>query len=99
MSIVIDKEFKELADRALYLWGYDAEIDMTIEECSELIQVLIKRNRNGSTIQEIIGELVDVEIMLAQMKNIFDRDMWNDMHSAKLQYLKKRLDESEEMRK
>jgi len=99
MSIVLDKEFRELAEKAERLWGADAQITMMIEESAELIQVLAKRhrNRNGATVQEIVNEFVDVEIMLGQMKNIYglNQDMWADFRKQKLQRLKKRLEDSE----
>lgn len=98
MSIILNENFKALADESILLWGTSAQIDMMIEECSELIQVLVKRGRkrNGSTKEDIINELVDVEIMLAQMKNIYgsDKDAWNDSYCNKLQRLKKRVEES-----
>lgn len=100
MSIVLDEEFTELAEKAERLWGVEAQKDMMIEECSELITVLIKRkrNRNGSTTQDIINELVDVEIMLGQMKSIYglNQDMWEEFRWHKLERLKKRLKETEE---
>ena len=100
MSIVLDGEFRKLAEEVERLWGADAQIDMMIEECSELIQVLIKRKRkrNGSTISDIVNELVDVEIMLGQMKNIYglNQDMWDDFWYNKIQRLKKRLEEKME---
>ena len=102
MSIVIDKDFRELAEKAERLWGADAQITMMIEESAELIQVLAKRhhNRNCATIQQVVNELVDVEIMLGQMKNIYglNQDMWANFRKQKLQRLKKRLEETEKKR-
>lgn len=58
---------------AIEKWGIDAQIDMMIEECGELITALAKRNReiNGTTSSEIITELADVKIVLAQLELIF----------------------------
>lgn len=63
----------EIYKRALDRWGEDAQINMAIEECGELIVALIKRNRNRnkSSINQIIEEMVDVEIMIEQLKIIF----------------------------
>ncbi len=72
------KKLKEIADA----YGNDPQIDMCIEECSELIKALLKyrrkSNSNSSTGEEmsalredIIGELADVRIMVEQMEIIF----------------------------
>jgi hypothetical protein len=82
----------------MMLWSPEAQIRMMCEEAAELIQVLLKRgrNRNGSTIEEVVSELVDVEIMLGQMKNIYglNQDMWATEKKRKLARLVKRLAES-----
>jgi len=63
----------ELYKKAVQKWGKEPQINMAIEECGELIVSLSKRSRNnnGSTVDDIIGEMVDVEIMLEQLKLIF----------------------------
>ena len=64
---------RDLYKKALLKWGTDAQIQMTIEECAELIVVLAKANRNinGSTYEEITEELADVLIMIKQMELLF----------------------------
>ena len=56
---------------ALDKWGLDAQCDQTVEECAELIVALqkySKRSPKTATIEEVIDEIADVEIMLAQMR-------------------------------
>lgn len=55
-------------------YGVNPQMDMAIEECSELIKALLKfrRNSNNSAWEAVIDELADVEIMISQMKIIFD---------------------------
>lgn len=64
----------ELYKKAIEKWGKEPQITMMIEECGELITALAKKDRcsNGSTIDDIIGEMVDVEILLEQLKIIFN---------------------------
>lgn len=68
---------------------------MAIEEMSELITALAKykRNINGSTVEGIIEEIVDVEIMLQQLKLIFIKDnpKYAEIKHTKLERLKKML--------
>jgi len=56
---------------ALEKWGLDAQCDQMVEECAELIVVLqkyVKRSLKTATIEEVIDEIADVEMMLAQMR-------------------------------
>lgn len=64
----------DLYKKAIQKWGKEPQITMMIEECGELITALAKRDRcfNGSTIDDIIKEMVDVEIMIEQLKLIFN---------------------------
>ena len=63
-------------------YGANPQMDMTIEECSELIKALLKYRRKfnsssstGDELMElrdaIIDEIADTKIMLAQMEILF----------------------------
>lgn len=57
--------------RALRRWGEAAQVGMAVEECAELIVALqkyINRTHNSDTLENILDEIADVEIMLAQMR-------------------------------
>ena len=59
---------------ALDKWGFAAQAGQTVEECAELIVALQKHtNRTPSpeTIENIVDEITDVEMMLAQMRLAF----------------------------
>jgi len=61
----------EAMQTALEKWGLDAQCDQCVEECAELIVVLqkyVKRSPKTATIEEVIDEIADVEMMLAQMR-------------------------------
>lgn len=55
-------------------YGVNPQVDMAIEECSELIKALLKfrRKPTDATRKDIIEELADVQIMLHQMNIIFE---------------------------
>ncbi len=56
-------------------YGFINQRDILIEECAELIQAISKLKRNGERISSnFIEELVDVEIMLEQMKQGLSHD-------------------------
>jgi len=77
---------KSIYRRALNLWGENAQIGMAIEECAELIQAIMKRNRhhNGTTDADIIEEIADVEIMLSQLRVIYGDDKVETIKQMKL---------------
>ena len=63
-------------------YGYIKQMEVAVEECSELIKAIMKYMRNDAHmspknistghITAIIEEIADVEIMLEQLKIIFD---------------------------
>jgi len=57
----------EIYKQALKLWGYEFQETMLIEECSELIQAICKRKRNGEY-WNLLEELMDVKIMVEQIE-------------------------------
>lgn len=60
-------------DQCIKQFGIESQINMAIEECGELIVELAKRDRkiNGSNAYSICSEIIDVEIMINQLKLIF----------------------------
>lgn len=89
----------ELYKKAIQKWGKEPQITMMIEECGELVTALAKRDRchNGATIDDIIKEMVDVEIMLEQLKLIFDSGKFG-CFTFKI-FKKKKLQKLEELLK
>lgn len=77
---------QELYKLAIEKWGKDAQIGMFIEEIGETLVALNKMNRtvNGITKDEFIQELIDLEIMLEQMKVMFFTPEWEPWKTNKL---------------
>ena len=64
----------DILNAAIKHYGRDSQIDMMIEEMSELIKALLKYRRSGyhqTLLCEIREEMADVRIMLDQMKILF----------------------------
>jgi len=71
-----DEEVK-LMQTALERWGLNAQVGQAVEECAELIvalQKLVNRSQSPETIDNVLDELADVEMMLAQMRVAFGID-------------------------
>lgn len=57
-------------------YGSDKQVDMAIEECSELIKAILKFRRSNAKDSDlrdaVIDEIADVQIMLTQLGIIFN---------------------------
>ena len=84
-----------ILENAVVCYGPAAQIDMMIEEMSELTKALCKFKRAlpGSTvdmeIESVLEEMADVQIMLNQMALIFGD--FNEWEITKLERLEERL--------
>lgn len=89
-------ERTELLTRAIRVYGEPAQIDMAVEEMSELTKALckVKRAHGGpettAAIGNVIEEIADVQIMLDQLRIIFGSDAGTE-EEAKLERLAGRL--------
>ena len=87
---------KKLLKKAILWWGIDFQLLMLIEECAELIQAVshYKRKREGSFLK-LLEEIVDVEILIAQVKLAFvtgtDKNEYLAIKRRKIKRLKERL--------
>ena len=80
-------EKQTIYQRAVIKWGVDAQVDMLIEECGELIVALqhFKRGR----VENVSEEIADVNICLRQITPIFDKnnsvEKWEDLKIERLE--------------
>ena len=65
-------EHRAVLRKALDTYGKTSQITMAFEEMSELMKELSKNLRGRDNRSEIAEEIADVEIMLEQMKMLFD---------------------------
>lgn len=94
---------KDLYEKALLLKGEISQLDITIEECSELVQAIIKYKRNEGLYErevlkeKIAEELCDVKVMIEQMLVTLDvEEEFNKMYDKKINRLRKRLELTEQ---
>lgn len=89
---------KQILERAVKTYGSRAQMDMMIEEMSELTKALLKLRRahdeaeTEKVCENIREEMADVQIMLLQMELIFGRT--TEVMGKKLERLEQRLKES-----
>ena len=88
----------ELLERAVSVYGEHRQVDMMIEEMSELTKALLKirraatPNEMGEWIVNVAEEIADVQIALDQMKMFFTAE-GDAFESMKLARLAERLGE------
>lgn len=80
-------------ERAIEHYGKDMQLNVAIEEFSELIKEICKYKRGEDNLDNIIEEMADCQIMLAQLRIIFDIKDLQPQILEKLERLEKRLDE------
>lgn len=78
---------KSLYRKALKYWGAQPQIEMVIEECSELTQAFQKQKRGVDNINNIYEEIADVEIMIEQMRILYGNENINEWKRIKLNKL------------
>lgn len=96
---------QEILNKAVVTYGEENQIDMAIEECSELIQALCKYKRTlknpytkeqlDSCMNNIYGEIADVKIMMKQLNIIFNSEEIQFAEIFKMTRLKQRLNEKD----
>jgi len=92
-----DAEVK-IMQTALDQWGINAQVGQTVEECAELIVALqkyVNRTPQPEMVENILDEIADVEMMLAQMRLVLgiDDDALRKRIEYKFERLNRYLDE------
>lgn len=83
---------REVLQEAIDRYGTNAQLMMVLEEMSELQKEICKFWRGKDNRAEIAEEVADVEIMLAQVRMIFQiEDIVDDQIEKKIDRLRDRL--------
>lgn len=90
---------QEIFQKAIEKWGSDDQIEMIIEECSELILALQKLKRgygedfaiNEELLYKVCDEVADVKIMTRQADLLFDKKLIDSRVAYKMKRLEDRV--------
>ena len=92
----MNAEYKEIYKRALSVYGEKNQVVMVFEEMSELQKALTKYLRGVCDKRTIADEIADVEIMLEQMKLLFNIEKEvEERKQFKVERLMTRLDQKQ----
>ncbi|MBE6455684.1 MAG: hypothetical protein IJO11_07420 [Alphaproteobacteria bacterium] len=91
----MNKVSTNILKKAIAKWGNHAQLLMVLEEMSELQKEILKNiNRRKDNVDAIIDEVADVEIMLEQLKYIYQIDeAVKQRIPVKLEKVKARLED------
>lgn len=92
-SSISEADAAEIYRAAIRKWGIRAQIMMVYEEMAELQKELCKNGRGKNNTDQIADEVADMEIMLAQLKIIFNvQDLVEQHRAFKLERLRNRIE-------
>lgn len=92
------KDGGETCRAALAAFGEDSQVMIAIEEMSELTKELCKNGRGQENTTHIAEEIADVEIMLQQMKMLFEcAGQVETFRRYKLERLAGRIEEAKQL--
>lgn len=85
-----------ILNKAIETYGVEDQLRMVFEEMAELTQAICKNLRGVDNLNNVVEEIADVEIMLEQIKMIYDIEQWevDIQKKAKLIRLAERLNMS-----
>lgn len=84
---------KKTLNQAIEMYGVDMQLNIAIEELSELTKEICKYKRGADNIENITEEMADCYIMLKQLELIFQIDVTaiNNEMNKKIERLKERM--------
>jgi NTP pyrophosphatase (non-canonical NTP hydrolase) len=84
-----------ILERAIETYGKDMQLNVAVEELSELIKEICKHKRGADNLENIVEEIADCYIMIEQLMLMLDinySQVYNQMR-LKIQRLEERLKE------
>jgi len=94
MKVQFSETEVKIMQTALDQWGANAQVGQTVEECAELIVALqkyVNRTPQPGMVENILDEIADVEMMLAQMRLVLGID--DDTLRQRIEYKFARLNQ------
>ena len=88
----VDKlSFEECFALAIALWGKTSQMNMLTEECAELIVAINHERRGRTSMNSVIEEIVDVEMMIEEVKTMVDSELYEFWKRLKWKKFKDQL--------
>ena len=85
-------EREDVLDGAIEVWGEMLQIDIAIEELSELTTALARQQRGRNEPIAVVEEIADVQLCLDQLKQIYGPEEVEKVEQEKLERLHRRVE-------
>jgi len=85
---------KEMYQKAIELWGVEAQIRQAIEECAEMIMALCHKDRGKADWEAVAKEVADVEIMCSQLREIIGPEIIDRCKKEQLVRLEQEIEKA-----
>lgn len=97
---MIEINEKYVLKQAIDIFGMDMQLNVAVEELSELTKEICKYKRGNKNLSNIIEEMADCYIMLEQMKIMFElgSTVIKDKIHEKIERLYKRIEKCDNER-
>jgi NTP pyrophosphatase (non-canonical NTP hydrolase) len=90
---MFDERDRQILQAAIARFGRDAQHDMAIEECGELVVALSHIRRDRIPVSKLADEIADVAIMLEQLQILYGcHELVTDKVQHKLARLAERVE-------
>ena len=86
----IDRD--EVLNGAIEVWGEMLQIDVAIEELSELTTALARQQRGRNEPVAVVEEIADVQLCLDQLKRMYGPEEVEKVEQEKLERLHRRVE-------
>jgi len=95
-SLLFGADPVDLFDRALEVWGAEAQIMLAIEENSELNTELARDYRERNDTEDVVDEIADVLIATRQLARIYGEEQVAERVKFKMDRLRERVRDTDE---
>ena len=85
-------ERDEVLQGAIDVWGEMLQIDIAIEELSELTTALARQQRGRNEPIAVVEEIADVQLCLDQLKRMYGPEEVQKIEQQKLERLSRRVE-------
>lgn len=94
MGIEMNPFAAETAKKAVHKYGNNYQVDIAIEECSELIEALCHHRRNKVSPEKVCEEIADVALALESLKHIFSEFVIKYYYDIKIERLNQNIEKN-----
>jgi len=76
---------QNIYEQAIQYWGRKRQSLKLIEECGELITAVAKIHNQVGSERDVVGEVIDVELMCKQMRYLIQNpELWREIYNKKI---------------